>query len=220
MGIILRGKRALAVLNSAIQDRKANPVPPHYSWRHVRLARSDDLTRGEWVQKPWLMPEYGGTGLQDLTVGPDGNAYLAYSHVSGSTYEETTRTPTRHYVARIGWDLATSVFPTGLDHAGATRLLLDRRGGWHLVGRAGGLLHLWDLNASAEFRPTSEYVLPGTEKMEGYVIHTLRPERFGGASDGDTVHLLTAGYVKDAADPTKHYAQLWHCWFRLPGHGK
>lgn len=216
MGMILQGKRALAVLNSAIQDRKANPVAPHYSWRHVRLARCDDLTRGEWVQVPWLMPEYGGTALQDLALGPDGNAYLAYSNVSGSSYEETQKKPTLHYVARIKWDLTIEAFPTGLDHVGATRMLLDHAGGWHLVGRAGNLLHLWDLDAANGFKPTHEYVLPGTEKLQGYVIHTLRPERFGGQSDGDTVHLVTASYEPDPADPTKQTAALWHCSFHLP----
>ena len=55
----MQGRSALAVLNSAIQDKNANPVPPHYSWRHVRLARCEDLTKGKWVNKPWLMPKYG-----------------------------------------------------------------------------------------------------------------------------------------------------------------
>jgi hypothetical protein len=63
-------------------------------------------------------------------------------------------------------------------------------------------------------------VLPRTEKLQGYVIHTLRPERFGGQSDGDTVHLVTASYTPDPADPAKQTAALWHCWFRLPVAGR
>ncbi len=215
-GIILRGRKALAVLNSAIADAKANPTPPHYNWRHVRLARCDDLTKGEWINQGWLMSEFGSTSLQDLMVGPDGNAYLAYGHVGGSTYEEASSKPFLHYIARIRDDLSVETFPTGIS-AAATRILVDSKGGWHLVGHpsSGGNLHLWDLDPDEGFQAVTEYELPGTDILEGYVIHTLRPERFGGEDDGDTVHLLTAHYIA-ANDAEAKHAELWHAYFQLP----
>jgi hypothetical protein len=216
VGIILQGREALAVLNSAIQDPKANPVAPHYSWRHVRLARCDDLTKGQWVNKGFIMSEYGNTSLQDLMVGPDGSAYLAYSNNSANTYEELKKRPMLHYIARIHEDLSTEVFPTGLN-AGATRILNDSKGGWYIVGRPGskGNLHLWRLDPANGFKPTREWELPDTAKLEGYVIHTLRPVRFGGETDGDTIHLMTAQYIKGEGGQKDH-TKLWHATFRLP----
>jgi hypothetical protein len=217
VGIILKGRKAIAVLNSAIQDRKANPNPPHYSWRHVRLARCDDLTKGEWTNKGFLMPEFGNTALNDLMVGPDGNIYLADSHNSGPTYEAMSKEPTLHYITRIKEDLSTEVFATGIN-AGATRILVSRAGAWYVVGRpgAGGNLHLWAVDPDNGFKPTKEWELPGTDVLQAYVIHTLRPARFGGETDGDTIHLMTAKYLPVEKDqPAK--AELWHASFRLPG---
>jgi hypothetical protein len=216
MGLLVRGRRALAVLNSALRDPQGNPVPPHYTWRHVRLARCDDLTHGEWHMRAWLMPEFGHTLLQDMILAPDGHIYLAYSHLSGSSFEVVDGKPLPHYVARIREDLTADVYATGLD-AAATRLFVDSRGGWHVVGRpgGGGNLRLWRLDPAHGFKPVREYELPGTDVMAGYVIHTLRPERFGGEGDGDTVHLMTAGYARDErGQPVS--ADLWHAWFDLP----
>jgi len=218
IGIILRGRKALAVLNSALADPKAVPEPPHYSWRHVRLARCDDLTRGEWTNKGFLMPEYGDTTLQDLIEGPDGSAYLSYGYRGGSTLEDARSRPMLHYIARIKDDLSTHVFATGIN-ASATRILVSRKGDWYLVGRASdGDLHLWDLR---HFKPVKEYDLPATDKLEGYMIHTLDPDRFGGEDDGDTIHVVSARYVNDkgekpAAGEKATKAELWWARFELP----
>ena len=217
-GILVRGQTALAVLNSAILDKAANPVPPHYSWRHVRLARCDDLTKGQWVNKPWLMPKYGNTALQDLIRGPDGSAYLAYSHrASEGSWEEAEKAPLLHYIARIGDDLKVDTFPTGID-AASTRILVDGAKNWYLVGRPAPKknLRLWKLDPEAGFKAVKEYELPGTDVLEGYVIHTLRPERFGGEGDGDTVHLLSVKHVYQADGKTVAHGELWHAAFDLP----
>ncbi len=217
-GVLLRGKTALAVLNSALRDKAANPVPPHYSWRHVRLARCDDLTQGQWVNKPWLMPKFGDTVLQDLMRGPDGLAYLAYAYREGTnSCEEAAAKPLLHYIARIHDNLEADVFPTGLP-AGSTRILVDRAKNWYVVGRlaAGQNLHLWQVDDKAGFKPIREYELPGTDRFDGYMIHTLRPERFGGESDGDTVHLMTTRHIAAADGKAIDHAELWHAQFDLP----
>jgi len=217
-GILLRGKTALAVLNSAIRDKNANPVPPHYNWRHVRLAKCDDLTKGQWVNKAWLIPKYGDTTLQDFIRGPDGLAYLAYAHRGGSrSQKETAKEPLLHNIARIQDDLQVKVFPTGIK-AVSTRILIDSAKGWYVAGRpaSGQNLRLWKVDERAGFKPVKEFELPGTDKLEGYVIHTLRPERFGGESDGDTVHLMTTKHVYTADRKTIDHAELWHAYFDLP----
>ncbi len=209
-GIIVRGTRALAVLNSAIQDPRANPVAPHYSWRHVRLARCDDLTRGSWEQKPFVMPAFGGTALQDMMLGPDGIAYLVYSNQSSEALEGLKKVPYVEYIARIHPDLRTDLFTPKIAR-GPAKLFCDSKGRWFIAGKAGKEYHLWRLDPEDGFKPLKEWVLEGTDMLEGYVCHTLRPERFGGEADGDNIHLLTAKYQK-APDR----AQLWHVSFRLP----
>ena len=114
IGIILKGRRALAVLNSALADPKAVPEPPHYSWRHVRLARCDDLRKGGWTSQGFLMPQYGDTALCDLIGGPDGRAYLAYRYRGGDSLQAVREQPMLHYIARIDHDLNTQVFATGI----------------------------------------------------------------------------------------------------------
>ncbi len=221
VGIVLRGRRAFAVLNSALRDPEANPVPPHYTWRHVRLAYCDDLRRGRWVVRAWLMPRYGSTTLQDLIVGPDGNAYLAYSHVGGNTLAEVAGKPALHYVARITMDrrLKTTVYPTQL-LVPASRLFVSTRGGWYLVGRPRGSTTLWlyTLDPSNGYLVKERRELTGTDLLQGYVIYTLRPERFGGQADGDRVHLLSAEQIP-AHDEQPERAVLWHAAFDLPESG-
>ncbi|MSS71380.1 MAG: hypothetical protein EXS64_07810 [Candidatus Latescibacteria bacterium] len=217
-GIILRGRKALVVLNSSLTDPEhSDGKDTKYSWRHVRLARCDDLTKGEWVNRGWLMPQDGKTSLQDLIVGPDGGAYLSYSHVAAPSHEalmEVGRVP--HCIARIHDDLSVDVFETGLN-ASSTRLIVDARGGWHIIGRAGsGNLRLWDLDPEQGFRPGNERQLAGTEKIEDYVIHTLRPERFGGEGDVDTVHLMGTTCAPDPPGKERGDVELWHVSFRLP----
>jgi hypothetical protein len=209
-GMIVRGKRAIAVLNSAIQDPKANPVAPHYSWRHVRLARCEDLTKGEWAQEPFVMPAFGGTALQDLMLGPGGKAYLVYNNQSSDTLEGLSKVPYVEYIVRIHPDLRTDRYTPGIE-VGPAKLFCDGKGRWFMAGKAGKEYHLWRLDPDKGFKPVKEWRLEGTEVLEGYVCHTLRPERFGGEADTDTIHLMTAKYFK-APDR----AQLWHVFFTLP----
>jgi hypothetical protein len=215
-GILLRGNAALVVLNSAIREKRGDA--PFWNWRHVRLAKCDDLTQGKWVTKAWLMPKYGHTALQDLIRGPDGSAYLAYSHrASDVSWEEAEKAPLLHYIARISDDLKVDVFPTGID-AASTRILVDGATNWYLVGRPAPKqnLRLWKLDPDAGFKAVKEYELPGTDVLEGYVIHTLRPERFGGEGDGNTVHLLSVKFVYQADGQTVAHGELWHAAFDLP----
>jgi hypothetical protein len=209
-GIILRGRTAIAVLNSSIRDPEATPTPPHYSWRHLRLAGCDDLATGAWRQRPFVMPRFGYTGLQDLMLGPDGNAYLLYLNQTGETLEEAQSAPMTQYLARIHPDLSAEVFTTGMKPSPA-KLFCDRRGRWFLVAELEPYYHLWQLDPDAGFSPVKEWELPGTEVLEGYICHTLRPERFGGEVDGDTIHLMTARYL-----PGTELAELWHVCFELP----
>lgn len=218
-GIILRGRKALTVLNSSLTDpAHSDGRGTKYSWRHVRLARCDDLTKGEWVNKGWLMPQDGRTTLQDLIVGPDGRAYLSYSHVTAASHEalmEIGGAP--HYIARIHDDLSVDAFQTGLN-ASSTRLLVDSRGGWHIIGRSGrGNLRLWGLDPERGFKPGDERQVAGTEKLEDYVIHTLRPERFGGEGDGDgdVVHLVGTPSAPDPPGKERGDVELWHVFFSL-----
>jgi hypothetical protein len=238
-GVIVRGRRGFVVFNSTILDPEHAQGGKH-SWRHVRLARCEDLTQGLWLKEPrglkvnskglvgidvpsdlwlnigWLMPKEGRTGLQDLLVGPDGYAYLAYAHASApSDAAMRALTVTPHYIARIHPDLAVDTHPTGLT-AGSTRMVVDSRGGWHVIGRpGGGDLHIWDMTPEHGFQPRNERVLKGSDRLQAYVIHILRPELFGGEADGDTVHLLSTCSARDAGGKDAGYAQMWHASFNL-----
>jgi len=218
IGIVLKGRRALAVLNSALSDPKANPDPPHYSWRHVRIAACDDLTRGDWRNTAWLMPEYGDTWLNDMILGPDGQVYLSYSYREGATLEESRAKPMEHCIARLHPGATAEIFKTGLTQLASTRIFVSSRGRWFLLARSGGepVLRLWELEPPPTLKPMREYTLPGTEVLQGYVIHTLRPERFGGQADGDTVHLYSASFHPRENDPAAQEHRFWHVYFRLP----
>ena len=163
------------------------------------------------------MPAYGDTHLTDFVEAPDGGAYLTYQRCSSDiSYADSQRQGLEHSIARINMDLTADVFPTGIN-ASANRILFDTKGNWYLMGRpsGGGTLHLWALDPESGFKPKKEYELPGTDKLQGYVIHTLCPVRFGGQADGNTIHLLTARYL--AAEGTKPAgAELWYARFDLP----
>ncbi|MBX7258520.1 MAG: hypothetical protein K1Y02_19320, partial [Candidatus Hydrogenedentes bacterium] len=217
-GILLNKETALAVINSSLYDPEhADSAGGKYSWRHARLVASDDLHKKRWRNKPWLMPADGRTVLQDLILGNDGNAYLSYAHVSAPSHIELLAAlHTPHYVARIGHDLQVTEFETGL-RASATRLLVDASGEWYLLGRpeSGGALHLWALDAANGFVPVREFVIEGSDVLEAYVVHSLRPERFGGESDGETIHLLSTRPARDAEGKDLGRAELWHVSFNL-----
>ena len=73
-------------------------------------------------------------------------------------------------------------------------------------------MHLWDLDVENGFQLSNERILVGTEdKLAGYVMNTLRPQRSGGEDDGNTIHLLNA-----AASDDENNAELYHAWFALP----
>jgi len=215
-GIVLRGRQAIAVLNSSLTDPEHSDAKgTRYSWRHVRLARCDDLTKGEWTQSGWLFPQDGRTALQDLIVGPDGDLYLSYSHVAAASHAALLaidRVP--HRIARIHSDLSVETFETGLQ-VGAARLLVDPSGGFHLVGRWGvGGLRLWDLDRERGFRAGAPRELAGTDALEDYVVYTLCPERFGGESGGDTVYLLGTRSPADPPGKERADIDLWLASFR------
>ena len=221
-GILLRGRRALVVLQSSLTDPLHSDVRgTNYSWRHVRIAACDDLLGGTWKNEGWLVPQDGRTFLHDLVEGPDGNAYLSYCHASAASHEallDLAETP--HCIARIHDDLTVEVFETGLDVA-STRILVDAGGAWHLIGRSGaGGLRLWDLDPDRGFKPTRECELEGTEWLADYVIHTLRPDRFGGDGDGDTVHLLGTPSPPDPPGKERADVELVHVWFRFERDGR
>jgi len=215
-GIVLRGKQAIAVLNSSLTDPEhSDAKETQYSWRHVRLARCDDLTKGEWTQSGWLLPQDGRTALQDLIVGPDGNLYLSYSHVAAASHAALlAMDQVPHRIARIHADFSVETFETGLQ-VGAARLLVDPSGGFHLVGRWGaGGLRLWDLDREGGFRARAPRELAGTDAFEDYVIYTLCPERFGGESGGDTVYLLGTRSPADPPGKERADVDLWLASFR------
>jgi hypothetical protein len=215
-GIVLRGKQAIAVLNSSLTDPEHSDAKgTRYSWRHVRLARCDDLTQGEWIQSGWLLPQDGRTVLQDLIVGPDGDLYLSYSHVAASSHAALLAIDqVPHRIARIHADLRVETFETGLQ-VGAARLLVDPNGGFHLVGRWGaGGLRLWDLDRTNGFRAGSPRELAGTDALEDYVFCTLCPERFGGESSEDTVYLLGSRSPPDPPGKERAEVDLWLASFR------
>jgi hypothetical protein len=79
----------------------------------------------------------------------------------------------------------------------------------------GNALHVWDLDPRAGYRPGRERRVAGTERLGDYVFHTLRPERFGGDSDGDRVHLLGTPAPPDPPGRERADVELWHVSFLL-----
>ncbi|HIJ72556.1 MAG TPA: hypothetical protein HPP83_00505 [Candidatus Hydrogenedentes bacterium] len=221
IGILLNGTRALAVMQSAIRDPEANPEPPHYNWRHVRLAQCDDLTKGEWIQKGFLLPKYGFTAISDFIAGPDGNAYLVYRSRAGETFEEAERPGgEKTYIAQIKDDLTTEVYSVPFSN-GPMNMFVDSKENLYLLGWEVGELHLWKVDPGEGFEPTKEYRLGGTDKLVRGKIRALHPERFGGEGDGDTAHVFWSHGVDESGEPPAsgepaHHAQLWHAQFNLP----
>jgi hypothetical protein len=112
------------------------------------------------------------------------------------------------------------VFETGLNVA-STRIIIDANGSWHLIGRSGeGDLRLWDLDPDDDFKPAHERKIERTARLADYVIHTLRPERFGGAGDGDTVHLLGTPSPPDPPGKERADVELLHVRFTLEKKGR
>lgn len=207
-GIILRGKSAFAIVNSS-----ANPPPDGATiqqsspWRTVRLARCDDLTKGEWVTELWLDAPYGSTGLSDMIVDGD-DIYVTYSHHAAQTADALAETSGGNFIARIGQDrtVESYPFPVGV---GGGRMVRDTSGAFYFVGRSGDEFHVWDMDVADDFALSNERRLVGTHsKLMNYVVHTLRPERFGGETDGDTVHLLSTTVSDDPDRETFYHIQF------------
>jgi len=217
-GIVVRGRKAVVLLQSTQLDPAVEPNEPHYNWRLLKLAHCDDLLEGKWRVKPWLMRKFGQTQPCDMIEAPDGTMIVAYKHRGGDeSYKATQQEPYSFYIGRFGNDLSVTSYEPGID-VQPTRMFVgsDRR--WYLVGRPTGQeqLHLWRLDEAGGFKPTADWALPGTEALKSGLMHTLRPDRFGGEDDGDTVHLVAS----DA--PTAPFGQgcdrfgLLHAHFDLP----
>jgi len=218
VGIVLHGRSATAMLQSTIYDPTAAPSHNGYNWRLIRLARCEDLRKGAWVQRPFLMPAFGETHLYDMIEGPDGQTYISYKHRGGEeSFEAIADDPKPTFITRVHDDLSTDVYELEMD-ASATRLFIDSAGQWYMVGHLPDTetLHLWRLDPEGGFKPTAEWVLNGTESLRGHILHTLRPERFGGEGSGDTVHLVTAARHADYEPGEEHPVTIWHGRFDLP----
>ena len=127
------------------------------------------------MNKPWLMPKYGETALQDFWSKGRMVLRIWPTHREGTnSYEETVKKPLLHYITPDSRRSAGQSVQTGIK-AGSTRILVD---GANMVRprrpASGHNLHLWTLDNNAGFKPIPEYELPGTDKLDGYVIHTLR----------------------------------------------
>lgn len=207
-GIMLRGKSAFAIVNSSANPPPEGATPQTSSpWRTVRLARCDDLTKGEWVTRPWLDAPYGSTGLADMYSDGD-DIYLTYSHHAADAAETLAVTAGGNFVARIRPDMSVEAFPFPVG-VGGGRIVRDAAGAFAFVGRAGDEFHVWDMDVANEFALSNERRLAGTAgKLTNYVVHTLRPQRFGGEADEDTVHLLSTTVSEDPDNETLYHVQF------------
>ena len=217
VGIIVRGRKAMALLKSTQLDPVVEPNEPHYNWRLLKLARCDDLMEGEWVVEPFLMRKFGNTKVCDMMERPDGRFLLAYRHRGGDeSYEATQEMPITFRVSVVDDDLKATTYEPGIDVEGG-RMFLGSDGRWYFVGRPtdGEALRLWRLDEAGGYKPTAEWDLPGTEILKG-MLHTLRPDRFGGEDDGDTIHLATADQPGVAFGDWRDRFDIYHARFDLP----
>jgi hypothetical protein len=216
VGIILKGRKATALLKSTLFDPIAAPEPPHYNWRFLRLAKCEDLTKGEWVQQPFLLRKFGHTKMQDMIEGPDARMYLLYRHQGGDeSYEATEQLPYPYYITRVEDDLSTTTVKLDFEPV-AGKLYISSSGKWYVVGMQDEKLHLWRVDPGDDFKPVADMPLPGADEVLHDTGHTLRPERFGGESDGDTVHFVTIDPSRGSFGSPYAPVKLWHTWFNLP----
>ena len=220
VGIMVRGRKAVILMQSTQLDPVVEPNEPHYNWRLLKLARCDDLMEGKWTTQPLAMRKFGQTKPSDMVEMPDGNILVVYKHRGGDeSYEATQETPFLTHISRVSPDLSFETFLPGVD-VEPGRLFLGSDGRWYLVGKPmeADMLRLWRLDADNGFKPTAEWDLPGTEVLKGGLLHTLRPDRFGGDDDGDTIHLATSDTPGVAfGDPRDRFG-INHARFDLPVH--
>lgn len=215
VGIVLKGRKVIALMQSTLFDKTAEPNWPYYNWRFLKVVKCNDLTKDKWVQKPLLMCAFGQTKMYDMMKGPNGNIYLAYQHRGGDdSYEATQARPTVLYITRVKDDLSMTTFEPGVE-ASAVQLLVNRRQQWFMVGRKDKLLHLWRLDAGQGFKAVDDWILPGSEVLESR-LHTLRPERFGGEDDGDIIHIAGAYPAQSGPCEPAPNMHIRHLRFELP----
>jgi len=218
MGMYLDGRRAFAVIDSSgvepPLDADAEQATP---WRDFRMVRFDDLTEaGRWCSVPWLVIPYGWSSPIDMIRDDAGDIHFRFSSSGAVTLAQRRDAKAGYYSARIDPDtmrLEIHEFPI---RDGSGRYLRDSAGRWYLLGRKNGYLHLWRLDRENRFAVVDEWRIGGTAgKFQNYVLHTLRPARFGGEADGDTIHVATTDWVRDKARQDTD-ATLWLATFCLP----
>jgi hypothetical protein len=216
VGIILDGRKARVLTQSTQFDPIVEPVIPHYNWRLLKLLACDDLTKGEWKVQPLLDRDFGKTNQQDMMRCPDGSILIACNHQgSDISYEDGEAQPNEFHIARVADDLSFEIFKPGIQTE-ATKLFVDSKDQVYAVGRHGEKgLHLWRLDPNGGFKVLADWDLPGTEHMMS-LLHTLRPERFGGQSDGDTIHMVSTDPAPGGFGTGAQELSPWYARFDLP----
>jgi hypothetical protein len=227
VGIALKGRTVRAVTQSTIYDPVAEPNDPHYNWRMLRLMACDDLTEGNWVNRPLLKARYGQLHMFDMMQGPDKAFYITCRYRGGDeSYEATEQLDIPLRIIRVdNDDLTDETFFPGID-AHSCKVFADSKGRWFMVARPGigghrneclpdTALKLWQLDPADSFKPLAEWDMPGTEKLAS-MLHVLRPERFGGEDDGDTIHLMSSDLAAIPFGTLPEGFGLWHIQFTLP----
>lgn len=229
--IILKGKKALVIVGSSAASPPEQATQPDdvamsfhgmkwpkaaTPWRLVRLAACDDLAQGRWNTRMFINDPWGVTGLGDAYAAPDGKLCLLYSHRGGATRAEYEADKGEYYWARISDDLVAEVQPITVPVHRAKLLVDSDTGRWFLVGGQDNELRLWDLDVSGGgFKLSNERRLADTKnKLTGYVIHTLRPQRFGGQEDKGHFYLMSTGVKSDTQE--KENVQLNFVSFEIP----
>ena len=219
VGIMVRGRKAVVMMQSTQFDPIVEPNEPHYNWRLLKLARCDDLLEGKWVTRPLAMRKFGQTLPSDMVEMPDGRILIAYKHRGGDESYEATQEKRYAFTLSIvnPDDLSFETFTPHIDIEPSGRLFLGSDKRWYLVGKPAenAAWRLWRLDADNGFEPTADWDLPGTEVLKS-MLHTLRPDRVGGEDDGDTIHLASSDAPGVSfGDPRDRFG-IMHAHFKLP----
>ncbi|MFA6134221.1 MAG: hypothetical protein WC869_09435 [Phycisphaerae bacterium] len=215
--IFLRGKSVLLVMqsyNAFAADGKSDGGAG--VWRYVRVARCEDLTKSQWEHKLIAGEPWGVTYLFDAYQADDGKTYLTYATKGGQTKEDLDK-GSHGYLATIGKGLDVDIKPVDYP-SGKTKFLVDSAGRWHLMGIRNNELHLWDLDVSSGLALSNERRLANADanNFAGYVIHTDRPQRFGGESDKENFYLLGTGQPETGDPKDRSKVPLWFLSFPIP----
>jgi hypothetical protein len=213
--IMMHGKEATVVMGSykayGPDGNSYNVVGPDANsgkmglWRYIRVARCQDLTKGQWEHKLIAGKRWGQSTLTDVYQARDGRIYLTYRTRGGETQEEFDKDSMRPYLAVIGRDLSVEI--KALDYLpGGARFHVDSTGRFRLVGERNKELRVWDADLSNELVLSNERRLPGIEMFTGYMLHTLRPQRFGGEGDDNFIYVYSTDTRDKPQGPTQ---PLW-----------